>query len=252
MKEVRESIVLENQGQKIFAVQHLPLDVINPPVVVLSHGFASNKLGTNRAFVTIAQKFSEAGIATLRFDTRGCGDSEGHLSEMTLEAYISDLLVVCHHLEQKGYSKICLFGSSFGGSLAILGAARLKNILSIALWAPVASGALWIQDFIKSNPTVDPLKNYKGIPLHPQFLEQFGKMEAHKTLASLGKIPLLHFQGEKDETISLAHQRAFQEGRKGASAASRFITYPETDHKLGYAKVFPEVVEECIKWFTTV
>src|SRR4051812_20572842 len=113
-KEERTPLVLKNKGESIFCTFHRPLEVKNPPVVVTLHGFGSNKVGSNRSYVTLATSLSKAGLATLRYDARGCGDSEGSLSQMTPEDYLSDLMTVCSHLQNEGFSRIGLFGSSFG------------------------------------------------------------------------------------------------------------------------------------------
>lgn len=251
-KETRESLIIENEGEKIFSILHRPIGVINPPLVIVLHGFASNKLGTQRSYVHLATALSAGGIATLRYDARGCGDSEGALSEMTPDKFRSDLIAIYEDLQKQGFSKVGLFGSSFGGAIAVLGAAKVK-IDSLVLWAPVASGQLWTLDFLAQHPESSPnpgsFQIYRGVKIHPQFQAQFAQMRADQEMSHLGDIPLLHFQGEKDEILSLAHQLAFKESRKNASAATRFVTYPEATHQLGHSKVFPEVVQESVRWF---
>lgn len=252
-KENREWAVFENEGEKLFGVVHHPLQS-RPPIVICMHGFASHKVGTNRSYVSLAEKLCEAGIATLRFDFRGCGDSEGHLASMTLDNFVSDAVAAYEYIRGLGYHKIGFFGSSFGGAISVMAANRLQTIQSLALWAPVASGELWFNDFMSKHPNMEKnalnhaLKTYRGVPLHPLFKEQFGQMNAAKELQSL-TLPVIHFQGEKDEVISISHQRAFQKARAQTQTLSRFITYPETDHWLGYATVLPQILNEITQWF---
>lgn len=253
-RETREWIIFENEGKKIFGVIHHP-HVENPPIVVIMHGFASSKVGTNRSWVYMAEALTKAGIAVLRFDFRGAGDSEGSLTEMDLDGYLSDALVAADVVKSRGYRRMGFFGSSLGGAVSVLTAARLGGVDSLALWAPVASGQLWAQDFIECNKHLDSsnleemLTSYHGVQLHPKFKEQFGQMVPFEEVKELTDVPLLHLQGENDTTVSVRHQKAYQKSREGASAPSRFICYPDIDHNLGFEPVLPEVIEETVQWF---
>ena len=75
--EERQSVVLENEGQKIFGILHRPIHVDSCPAVLICHGLAGHKTGQYRIYVILAEKLSEAGIASFRIDFRGSGDSEG-------------------------------------------------------------------------------------------------------------------------------------------------------------------------------
>jgi len=259
----REWLVCSNQGQQIFGVLHRPQNQAGAlcPVVVTLHGFASHKVGTNRSSVLLAEELAKQGIATLRFDFRGSGDSEGHLSEIAFEDFISDVMVVLKELEQiEGIdcSRLGFYGSSLGGAIAVIAAQRSNKVSALALWAPVASGQLWIADWMRSNPelaTQDPregLKSYRGVPLCSAFQEQFGLMSATESLKELGQVPLLHMHGEQDKVVSIRHQLAYELVRKGASAVSEFITYPEAEHFLGYQKVLGDVLLKTANWFKKV
>ena len=256
-KESREWCVVENQGQKIFGVLHRPNSEQDVPCVVIMHGFASSKHGTNRAHVIMSEKLAEQNIASLRFDFRGSGDSEGSLSDISLEDMVSDAVVALEHasnLEGIDSQKIAVFGSSLGGAIAMLSCARFQNAAALALWAPVASGELWYRDFIAQYPeklTEDPkevLSHYRGIKLNPQFQQQFGRMMAAQLLENLD-VPLLHMQGEKDQVVSLLHQKVYKMHSEGKHSPSRFISYPDTDHHLGEQSCTASVIGETIRFF---
>lgn len=255
--ETREWVVAENEGQQIFGVLHRPTTCDHPPVVVILHGFASSKLGSNRCYVLLAEALAKSGVAALRFDFRGSGDSEGSLSNITLEDLVSDAIAVLEKLpsiEGINADRIALFGSSLGGAIAILAAERFQKIRTMALWAPVASGELWFRDFLLSHPEyaqVDPinlLSSYRGVRLHPAFREQFAKLFAYKTLQGLLPLPTLLMQGEKDDVVSIKHHEAFRQAC-ASSANTCFLTFPTGEHSLGFSPHFPEIVEEVIQWF---
>lgn len=248
---MREPLVLKNRGEKIFATLELPADVENPPFVVVIHGYASNKVGSHRAYVDLAEGLSKVGIGCLRFDMRGCGDSEGSLSRMSVDDFVSDLKVVCEYLEGEGHRRVGFFGSSFGGAIALFVASQFPLVRSLVLWAPMASGKLWHQDWIKLHPehVHDPLTTYLGIAIDPKFRDQFPLLDAAKEVEKLKELPLLHLHGAQDQVISLAHQKAFQDHRRGATARTEFVTYPDAGHRLGLSQGTQKVITKSIRWF---
>lgn len=256
--ETREWVVMENGGQQIFGVLHRPLINEKPPVAVIFHGFASSKHGSNRCYVTLAESLAKSGIAAFRFDFRGSGDSEGNLSEISLEDLVGDALYVLENLEMiEGIDtkRVALFGASLGGSIAILAASRFKKAKTVALWAPVASGELWYRDFLIANPQyqqVDPekvLSTYQGIALNAAFRQQFASMSAHRVFGQLTTLPILHMHGEKDKIISISHQEAFKQACLPSLSTVRFLKYPDGEHALGYSPSFSQIVKECVSWF---
>ena len=99
--ETREAVVLTNHQDKLFGILNRPLNAANPcPAVLICHGFGGDKLGKNKLYLKLAQELSKAGIATLRIDFRGCGDSEGDFNEITLEGLISDALTAIDFLKK--------------------------------------------------------------------------------------------------------------------------------------------------------
>jgi len=158
--EERESITLENQGQRIFGIIHKPLKPLPCPAVFLCHGFAGNKCGRHRMYVILAKHLSEIGIATLRIDFRGSGDSEGDLTSMTLEGEVSDALLGLSYLEKLPWvdpSRIGIIGRSLGGAVAIMTANRYKKAKSLALWSPVFHAEQWKEEWKRAKKTFLPL-----------------------------------------------------------------------------------------------
>lgn len=258
-EETRDWVTFENEGDKLFGILHKPLHTLDdPPLVLVFHGFASHKVGTNRSYVKLAQSLAKEGIATLRFDFRGSGDSEGCFGDLTLSGLVSDALMAlrfAESLEGIDSNRMGIMGSSFGGSIALLAGASYRSIKSLVVWAPVASGLHWLADYLAENPHVsqkeaaEALKTYRGVKVNSLFQQEFGKMDATIALEQLGHVPFLHLQGEADRTISLSHQKAFQKKRASAEAPSRFLTIPGAEHFLGLADDFPAIQQESVDWF---
>jgi dienelactone hydrolase len=65
---MREPVVLENDGQKIFAVIHRPAEGTSTPrpAVAIFHGLVGSKDQPHRLYVKLAEALARAGMVALR------------------------------------------------------------------------------------------------------------------------------------------------------------------------------------------
>ncbi|HEX7662169.1 MAG TPA: alpha/beta fold hydrolase [Pseudonocardiaceae bacterium] len=92
--------------------------------VVLVHGGGVTR-DEGGFFTRLAVGLAEAGVASLRFDLRGHGESEGLQEELTLAAILNDIRVALVHVrEATEASAISLLGASFGGGICAYYAAK--------------------------------------------------------------------------------------------------------------------------------
>lgn len=68
------------------------------PAVILCHGTASQKNEVGDLFVKLGDKMAEAGIASIRFDFAGCGDSKADQTDLTFYGEVSDTEKVYEYL----------------------------------------------------------------------------------------------------------------------------------------------------------
>lgn len=94
------------------------------PALVISNGGNTHRVGAGRSGVSLARELAGSGIASLRIDVRGIGDSI--LSETALTG--GDVEPEGHHdtmravdwLVARGYPRVMGFGVSYGASLSLL------------------------------------------------------------------------------------------------------------------------------------
>jgi dienelactone hydrolase len=138
-----------NQGQKVVGTLTVP-DGGNPPypVVLFFTGFTGIRdevpiTGTDEGiFSRTARRLAEHGIASLRFDFRGFGDSEGQRESLTLTGEINDASAAIDYLAtlpEIDLQRLGLIGLSLGGLVAAETAARDPRVQSVVLWSPLAS-----------------------------------------------------------------------------------------------------------------
>ena len=109
------------------------------PVVILMHGFMGNKDGMLEKLT--ADKLAQNGIASVKFDFNGHGESEGPFSGMTVPNEIEDAKLVYEYVRSLPFAgDIAMTGHSQGGVVASMTAGDLgfDNVKCVVLLAPAA------------------------------------------------------------------------------------------------------------------
>lgn len=95
-------------------------------------------------FKVLADALARAGIASLRFDKRGVGQSQGEFSAAGPDQFVADVRGAANCLvTQQGFSieRVGLIGHSEGGMIALTAAAEMQQIaLCVLLASPLLSG----------------------------------------------------------------------------------------------------------------
>lgn len=252
--EKREWITFENEGQRIFGVLHLPKEVKGPvPAVLFCHGFGGSKIGSFRLFVRQAERLAKAGIASLRVDFRGSGDSEGRFDEVTLGREVSDALKALEYLrglDAIDPERIGLLGRSFGGIVSVLALGEDKRCKSLVLWSAVFHSEPW-EAVARFQEEQLAILRLNGHPVNRTLMSEFFAIDLEKELQHVAEVPLLHFHGHQDIMVDLAHAEQYQKVREQASALSRFVLLDHSGHDLEDPGDQDILLEETTKWFQT-
>jgi len=258
MKHEKKWVTFENGAKTLYGVIHMPVDKDPFPGVVIFHGFGGNKCGKHRLYVREAMKLVEAGIAVLRFDFRGAGDSDGDFCEVDLDSEVSDAIRGVDYLSNLpsvDSSRIGLLGRSLGGAIAVLVASQLDHVKSLALWAPVFSAHQWREEWQqaqqeKTSHFLDEgYVAFEGQLTNVSFVEQFFAMRLEENIKRLGHLPLIHFHGEQDTKVNLQHAAYYEKYRSDATAPSRFIRLANSDHDFDDVKDQELLLDETSRWF---
>ena len=111
------------------------------PVVILMHGFMGNKAEQKGMLKDIADSLEKNGIASIRFDFNGHGESEGDFQNMTVLNEIEDAKKIVEYAEAQDYTaSVSLLGHSQGGVVTGMTAGQLgtSHIKCAVLMAPAA------------------------------------------------------------------------------------------------------------------
>ena len=118
-----QAVTFPSAGLKISGVVHVPSGMLpgeRRAAFLVLHGFGSNKTSSNTMQPT--KVLSELGYVVLRFDMRGCGESEGEFGRVICLEQVEDTRSALTFLAQHPAAdrkRIAVVGSSFGGAVAV-------------------------------------------------------------------------------------------------------------------------------------
>ena len=240
----------DEQGHRISAMLSRPSQP-STLAVVLCHGFLSSKNSTTNK--TLTRMVNEAGLATLRFDFFGQGDSEGPFEDITVSLAVGQAHAAVDLVRSHGYDRIGLVGSSFGGLVAILTTAQRNDIACLALKCPVVDFA---EEFrLEFGPgelarwqSTDTIPNLMGgaervrlkFGLYEDCLRQIAYEPASRIVA-----PTLIVQGARDELVPLHQSQRLLEALRGPK---RLDLLPEADHQFTRGEDFRTMTAAITNW----
>lgn len=143
---------LSLDGERVFVGHHRPSA---PPsrAVVLCHPLGEEKLWSHRVFVSFARELAACGLAALRFDCRGEGDSDREFEQSDFESRVADAMRAVDAIRELAPSvaEVSLVGLRLGAAVAAEAAARRDDISRLILWDPVVDGAAYMQAVLRLN-----------------------------------------------------------------------------------------------------
>lgn len=197
---------------------------------VFAHCFACGK--NSLAATKVSRALAARGIATLRFDFTGLGDSEGELGEAGISANVADLVAAVHWMRASYGEAGLLVGHSLGGTAALLAARQLPQIKAVCTIGAPATAAHLLRHF--QNATVDTQGDWqvklgaRDISLTADFIDE---LKSHAgNVASVGlQRALLVMHAPHDEVVGIDQAHALF---SAANHPRSFVSLDDADHLL--------------------
>ncbi|WP_420388616.1 alpha/beta fold hydrolase [Roseivirga sp.] len=220
------------EGQMLAARLELPVDKRVNAYAIFAHCFTCSK---NLIAVThISRGLTSKGIAVLRFDFTGLGESEGDFEDTNFSSNVSDLITAAEYLKENyGEAKI-MVGHSLGGAAVLMAAAQLKHIEAIATIGAPADPVHVTHLFQSSLEEIEASGKAKvslgGRPftITKQFVEDLEEYEKLDVIKELRR-PLLVMHSPQDEIVDIKNAEKIY---VSAMHPKSYISLDGADHLL--------------------
>ncbi len=222
-KQKGESLFIDGDHGRLKAIIQKP--ELQPgekcPMVVFCHGFSGRKEGP--LFELVADTLQAHGIASIRFDFNGHGESEGEFVDMTVPNEIEDAKKVVEYVSNLSYvSGLAIAGHSQGGVVASMLAGKLSEELgrpafkAVALMAPAAvlrddaiRGSTMGKQYDPFNPG-EYVELWGGLKLGAEFIRTAFSLPIYETAAKYqGSALIIH--GNADRVVPYTYGERFHE-----------------------------------------
>jgi len=218
--------------EKLAAYLDMPEKGEPKAFALFAHCFTCGK--NLKSMVNINKALTEHGIAVMRFDFTGIGESQGDFSETNFTSNIEDLISAAEYLEDEYEAPKLLIGHSMGGAAVIQAAHDIHSIKAVAtIAAPSSPDHLGhilhrTRSQAESKGAAEVTIGGKTFTLKKQFFENLDKVKMREKIRSLNR-PILILHAPNDDTVHVDNAaEIFQSARHPKS----YISLDKAGHLL--------------------
>lgn len=242
-----EAVFQNPQGESLSGLLELPAGTVKAYALFV-HCFTCIK--DNPAATRIALALAGMGIAVLRFDFTGLGNSQGDFSNTNFSSNLQDLHAAVRYLEQRYAAPSLLIGHSLGGAAALAVAQDLPAVKAVAtIGAPATASHvkhLFADSYreLQQREAVEVNLAGRSFTIRRQFIDDLEKYNSVEHIQALRKA-LLIFHSPLDDTVSID-----EAGRIYAAAKhpKSFVSLDHADHLLSNPADSRYVAEVLTAW----
>lgn len=220
------------RGDRLSARLDLPVDEKPAAYALFAHCFTCNK--NFNAVFNINRALAREGIAVLRFDFTGLGESEGDFSQTSFRSNVEDLVTAADFLKAEFEAPKLLIGHSLGGAAVLQAASRIPSAKAVATIAapfdPSDLGRLLgsTKEEILEKGEAEISLGGRTFVIRKRFLDDLEQVKMGEVIGNLDRA-LLVFHSPRDTVVSLENAaRIFQAARHPKS----FVSLDDADHLL--------------------
>ena len=217
---------------------------------LFAHCFTCNKNLT--AVKNIGNALTTNGIAVLRFDFTGLGESEGEFENTNFSSNVFDLISAAQFLEENYSAPDILIGHSLGGAAVIFASHQIKSIKAVAtIGAPsnpkhVAHLFKDGLDEIREKGVATLMIGGRTFNIQQQFLDDINEKNMENILKEMNKA-LLVMHSPQDTTVSIENAAQIYQA---AWHPKSFISLDGADHLLSKKEDSIYVGQMIANWAT--
>lgn len=246
---MEETVYFKNlEGETLAGTLHLP-EHPTTEAVIFGHCFTCSR--HTSILRETAGKLTERGVAALRFDFSGNGQSGGDFINTAYTRHIEEMKQARRFLSDRGISRLCLAGHSMGAAVSILAGSRMENIAGVCAFSGRLGGldpegGFTPEQLLELRETGQVAFQSRGrrLVLPGAFFEDAARYNIQSTIASLAP-PLLIVHGDRDDIIPVWNARAAK--AKNPRATLEIIV--GADHMFTDAVLRGKVATLAAEWF---
>ena len=219
-------------AEQLAARLELPVNQKPIAYALFAHCFTCNKNLT--AVRNISRSLNLNGIAVLRFDFTGLGESEGDFADTNFSSNVQDLVSAAKFLEENYHAPSLLVGHSLGGAAVIAAAEYLSSVKAVAtIGAPFDPShvshlfAAGIEE-IKEEGIANVQIGGRPFTVKKQFLEDIKEANLTTNLENFNRA-LLIMHSPQDMTVEVENAAKIYSAAKHPKS---FVTLDGADHLL--------------------
>ncbi|MCS3644264.1 bifunctional alpha/beta hydrolase/OsmC family protein [Salinibacter ruber] len=228
-----EKIRFENADGNALAARLDRPDGESPCAFALfAHCFTCSK--DLRAAGAISRALTRHGIAVLRFDFTGLGESEGEFADTNFSSNVEDLIAAADYLSEHHEAPRILVGHSLGGAAVLQAAQRLDSVQAVStIGAPYDPEHVTqhLQDAVEDIEEKGEARVQlagRTFTIRKQFLDDLAATRMETTIRTLDRA-LLIFHSPVDQTVGANNAaKIFQAAKHPKS----FVSLDDADHLL--------------------
>jgi len=220
------------QGHELAAIIELPDNEPPKGFALFAHCFTCNKNLT--AVRNIGKALTNNGIAVLRFDFTGLGESEGDFENTNFSSNIDDLISAAKFLEENYAAPDIIIGHSLGGAAVVFASQHIPSVKAVATIG-TPSNPKHVSHLFKSgieeinkNGEATLIIGGREFKIQQHFLDDINEKNMDKTLKNL-KVSLLVMHSPQDTTVGIENAAQIY---KCAWHPKSFISLDGADHLL--------------------
>lgn len=258
--KVMETVAfIPNEGRMIPATICLPIGAPGEtfPAVVMLHGTGSNRDEAGNGYKMLAPHMAESGIASIRIDFAGSGDSKADYVEYTWTSGASDAKAAADFIAQfkaVDPERIGVMGWSQGGSVAMLAASRYPEFKALLTWAGAVDMSWYMADQYEEAKEKGFTKmqfDWRGpLNLSLAWYNDVRNISLSKELANF-KGPVLAIAGSADTVVPLSQMDVIVASAGGGDKAKYLIDGADHTFNIftGDMSRFNELMNLTTDWF---
>lgn len=228
-----EKLSFKNErGQLLSAQLELPVDKLPRAYALFAHCFTCSK--SLNAITNISRALTSKGIAVLRFDFTGLGQSQGDFSDTNFSSNVEDLIAASTFLTENYAAPKILIGHSLGGAAILMAASKIHNIEAlVTVGAPADTPhlkKLFVNSLeeIESSGQAEVSLGGRPFTIKKQFIDDLEANDLSKIIKQLKK-PLLVLHSPQDNIVDITNAAKIY---TSAMHPKSFISLDGADHLL--------------------